>query len=72
MKEPDGKRVAVIFNPYVSGDRVAEIEGLLFARDIMFEMIVCNENLDPYRKVLELEIDNYSALVSVGGDGTLN
>ena len=39
----------------------------------MHRVIICEENLDPYRKVLNLEdIDNYSALVSVGGDGTLN
>ena len=33
---------------------------------------MCEENLDPYRKALGLDIDKYSALIAVGGDGTLN
>ena len=35
-------------------------------------MIICEDNLDPYRKVLELPLDDYSALICVGGDGTFN
>ena len=34
--------------------------------------MVCEENLDPYRKAFDLEVDNFSALVAVGGDGTFN
>ena len=33
---------------------------------------MCEENLDPYRKALDADLDRYSALVAVGGDGTLN
>jgi len=35
-------------------------------------VIVCEENLDPYRKALNINIDDYSALIAVGGDGTFN
>ena len=34
--------------------------------------MTCEQNLDPFRIVSELEIDNYCALVAVGGDGTFN
>jgi len=33
---------------------------------------MCEENLDPYRKVFELDMDTFSALIAVGGDGTFN
>ena len=33
---------------------------------------MCEENLDPYRRAFELEIDQFSALIAVGGDGTFN
>lgn len=36
-----GSGVAVIFNPYVSGNRVDEIQGLLFDRGVTNEIIVC-------------------------------
>jgi diacylglycerol kinase family enzyme len=28
--------------------------------------------LDPYRKAFDLEMDNFSAMIAVGGDGTFN
>jgi len=70
-EENGGKPLAVIFNPYCS-DRLEEIQGMLDQRKVMYEIIVCEENLDPYRKALGLEIDNYSALIAIGGDGTFN
>ena len=33
---------------------------------------MCEENLDPYRKAFELDIDQFSAMIAVGGDGTFN
>ena len=72
MGEADGKPVAVIFNPYCTGNRLDEIQGMLVERQVQNQVIVCEENLDPYRKALELEIDNFSALIAVGGDGTFN
>lgn len=30
----EGKPAAVIFNPYVTGDRVDEIQGLLYQNDV--------------------------------------
>ena len=33
---------------------------------------MCEENLDPYRKAIELDIDQFSAIIAVGGDGTFN
>ena len=35
-------------------------------------MHVCEQDLDPFRKAYDLEIDNYSAIICVGGDGTFN
>ena len=68
-----GSGVAVIFNPYVSGNRVDEIQGALFDRGVTNEIIVCESDLDPFRKVYEMEnLSGYSALIAVGGDGTFN
>ena len=64
--------MAVIFNPYVSGNRHEEIRGLLYERNIKNEILQCEQQLDPFRIAKELEIDNYCALVAVGGDGTFN
>jgi hypothetical protein len=41
LKEQDSKPVAVIFNPYVSGDRAEEIRGLLYDRNIKNEVLTC-------------------------------
>ena len=65
-------KVAVIFNPYVTGNRVAEIENLFTEYNIATEFFMCEQNLDPYRHALDINLDNFSALVAVGGDGTLN
>lgn len=43
LKAPDGKPAAVIFNPYVSGNRVEEIQGLLYGNDIENQVIMCEE-----------------------------
>lgn len=72
FKFPDGLPVAIIFNPFCTGNRNEEIQQLFFDKDIANEMIVCNQNLDPFQKVLELDLEKYSALICVGGDGTLN
>jgi len=45
---------------------------MFFDKDIGFSTIMCEENLDPYRKAYDLEIDNFSAMICVGGDGTFN
>ena len=34
MQESDGKPVAVIFNPYCTGDRMEEIQDLLYGKGI--------------------------------------
>ena len=66
------KKIAIIFNMYITGDRVDEIMDLFFQRNLNTELLMCEEELDPYRRALELEIDEYSAIAVVGGDGTLN
>ena len=35
-------------------------------------MITCEGKYDPYHKALDLEIDNYSAMIAIGGDGTFS
>ena len=45
---------------------------MLAGRDIKVEIIMCDQDLDPYRKALELDLNQYSALIAVGGDGTFN
>jgi len=45
---------------------------VLYQKDVMHEIIVCENNLDPFNKAFDLSIDNYSALIAVGGDGTFN
>ena len=73
MKGSQALPVAVIFNGYVSGAALGEeIQTKLFDLDIRSDIIECEADLDPFMKVLELEIDNYSALIAVGGDGTFN
>ena len=72
MTQPDGKPVAIIYNKYISGDKSGEIESVLYQKDVMHEIIVCENNLDPFNKAFDLSIDNYSALIAVGGDGTFN
>lgn len=73
MKQGEGKRVALIFNPSVTGEREDEIKDALFnSEKIVSESIRCEADLDPYRKTLELDLDEYSALIAVGGDGTFN
>lgn len=32
----------------------------------------CELDLDPYRKALEIDLNQYSCLIAVGGDGTFN
>ncbi len=73
MKGGEALPVAVIFNGYVSGAALGEeIQTKLFDHDIRSDIIECEADLDPFMKTLELEIDNYSALIAVGGDGTFN
>lgn len=50
-----GSGIAIIFNPYVTGNRADEIQGLFFDRGITNEIILCESNLDPFRKVHEME-----------------
>ena len=71
-KDTNDKRVAVIYNPYVTGNRVDEIESIFEENNIATEFFICESNMDPYRRALDLTIDNYSAMIAVGGDGTLN
>lgn len=73
MKQDEGKRVALIYNPYVTGEREDEIKDALFNdAKIISEVIRCESDLDPYRMTMELDLDEYSALIAVGGDGTFN
>ena len=69
---PDGLPAAIIFNSYTSGNRMEEIQGLLAGRDIEVEILECEQDLDPYRKALEVDLNAYSCLIAVGGDGTFN
>ena len=41
LRDPDGKPLALIFNPYVSGSVQEDIQSLLFQRDVKFELITC-------------------------------
>lgn len=72
MKMPDGLPAAVVFNSYTSGNRMEEIQGLLAGRDIEVEIFECEQDLDPYRKAFEMNLNAYSCLIAVGGDGTFN
>merc|ERR1712060_250683 len=72
MGPENGKPLAIIYNPYTSGDRVEEIVNALDEKYCMNEVIMCESNIDPFRKAQELELDTYSALIAVGGDGTFN
>lgn len=73
MKGAEALPVAVIFNGYVSGASLGEeIQTKLFDHGIRSDIIECEADMDPFMKALELEIDNYSALIAVGGDGTFN
>ena len=72
LTKQDSKPVAVINNPYVSNTTAEEIEGLLYAKDIKNQILRCEKHMDPFTLALELNIDDFSALIAVGGDGTLN
>lgn len=72
-QQAEGKRVGIIFNSYLASDSVREeILGYLYDKDIEPEVLLCNDNLDPFRLVIDLDMEKYSALVAVGGDGTFN
>lgn len=57
MRQPDGLPAAIIFNSYTSGNRMDEIQGLLAGRDLQVEIMVCEQDLDPYRKALEIDLN---------------
>lgn len=71
-KEVCDKKAAVIFNPYVTGSRQEEVEQQLYTNEVPCEVISTESHLDAFRKVQELNFDDFSALIVVGGDGTLN
>lgn len=66
------KKVAIIYNPN-SGRRInrkRQISEILQQNDIKFEFLETNGYLDALNYAKNLSIDDYSAIVTVGGDGT--
>ena len=66
------KKLAIIYNPE-AGRRVSiknKISDKLNKAGIKFEFLDTKGYMDAVNIVKNLEIDNYSAIVSVGGDGT--
>jgi len=59
-------------NSYVAGNRGEEIAGLLYERDIKNVLLHCEKHMDPFTITKELDIDQYSALICMGGDGSFN
>ena len=48
------------------------IHNALFSNEINFEFYETKGQLDALNKAMTFEIDNYSALALVGGDGTIH
>lgn len=68
------KKILVIYNP-ASGRKVdhkSKIHNCLFSFGIEYELYETKGNLDCMEKVMNFDIENYSALVLVGGDGTFH
>ena len=66
------KKLAIIYNPN-SGrkiDRKAQISNALDKNSIKYEFLETKGYLDALNFVKNLDIDTYSAIVAVGGDGT--
>ena len=64
----------MIYNP-ASGRKVdhkSTIHNCLFSFGIEYEIYETKGNLDCMNKIMNLDIDNYSAIVPVGGDGTFH
>lgn len=68
------KAVAVIYNPYAGKgiDLKQRIEEKLFTANIAYDLFETEAQYGPFRVALDLDMDNYKAIVAVGGDGTLN
>lgn len=68
------KPLLVIYNPH-SGkkkDFVPKISARLDTAKIPFEMIPTKQMLDPYNFAKTVDLDKYSMMVAVGGDGTVH
>jgi len=66
--------VALIYNPN-SGKRrdvKTEITKVLSESSIFYQIFETKGPMDGWRIVQNLDLDNYSALIAVGGDGTLH
>ena len=68
------KQVLVIYNP-VSGmrnDCRAKIHNCLFSFGIEYHLHVTKDEFDTVNVAMTFDIDNYSAILTVGGDGTIH
>ena len=66
--------LCIIYNPN-SGSKTnvaPTIEKVLKLQNIPYEMMPTKRALDGFRFANELNLDNYSALVAVGGDGSIS
>ena len=49
---------------------IPQIEARLSAENIPFDLVPSEGPMDPYRMARDFEIDAFSIMVAVGGDGT--
>ena len=66
------KKIFIIYNPSagIKLDKKSEIAQKMDENNIPYEMYTTIGFLDTMKIALNFEIDNYSAIVAVGGDGT--
>jgi len=66
------KKLAIIYNPAAGKKNTIKdkIRKKLIANNIEFEFLETKAYMDAVNIVKNLPIDDYSAIVSVGGDGT--
>ena len=66
------KPIAIIYNPNSGKKRLVEpkIEARLKAAKIPYEMILTQKAFDSFELANSIALNNYSAILVVGGDGT--
>jgi diacylglycerol kinase (ATP) len=66
------KKIIIIYNPSsgYSYDRRGQIAETLESKDIKYDLYVTTGHNDAIDKVRAINIDDYCAIVAVGGDGT--